>query len=67
MISTFQGIFGSVVKSIESDPIGLLDIDWGARAYRNREVMTPYQGDENLLGWEPRKTLPQFLNPIEEK
>jgi len=23
MISTFQGIFGSVVKSIESDPIGL--------------------------------------------
>jgi len=23
MMSTFQGIFGSVVKSIESDPIGL--------------------------------------------
>lgn len=22
MMSTFQGIFGSVVKSIESDPIG---------------------------------------------
>lgn len=31
-----------------------LNIEWGARAYRVREVMKPYKGNV-LPGWEPRK------------
>ena len=31
-----------------------LNIDWGTRPYRNREVMNPYKGNV-LPGWGPRK------------
>ena len=56
-----------LVGIIEKKTGKTLNIDWGARAYREREVMTPYQGDEKLLGWVPRKTLSQFWDSIEDK
>ena len=31
-----------------------LDIEWGGRPYRNREVMVPWSRGERLPGWQPR-------------
>jgi len=50
MMSTFQGIFGSVVKSIETDPIGPLvylmpDDSWGTVVPKResaKQDLTPF-------------------------
>lgn len=34
-----------------------LDIEWGGRPYRTREVMQPWTSYASLPGWEPRVTL----------
>ena len=34
-----------------------LHIDWGARNYRPREVMTPWNKGTKIPGWKPRVTL----------
>ncbi len=31
-----------------------LDINWGGRAYRKREVMMPWSKGEMVPGWEPK-------------
>lgn len=38
-----------------------LNIAWGARPYRRREVMEPWRGGAALPGWRPRITLEQGL------
>ena len=38
-----------------------LNIEWGGRAYRKREVMNPYQGNV-LIGWQPSVTKADLLN-----
>jgi nucleoside-diphosphate-sugar epimerase len=34
-----------------------LDVDWGGRDYRRREVMVPWSGGRPLPGWAPKVTL----------
>lgn len=38
-----------------------LNINWGARPYREREVMTPWSTGEMLPGWQPRIGLEEGL------
>lgn len=38
-----------------------LNIKWGARPYRDREVMTPWENFEQLPGWEPKISLEEGL------
>ena len=38
-----------------------LKIDWGARPYRSREVMIPWDGNPGLPGWTPRVSLADGL------
>ncbi len=42
-----------------------VDIEWGARPYRNREVMVPWHTGKSLPGWSPKYSLefgiPKFL------
>ncbi|MDN4066520.1 NAD(P)-dependent oxidoreductase [Paenibacillus vini] len=46
-----------LVKIIETFDGENLPIKWGARAYRNREVMTPWSKGIRLPGWEAEITL----------
>lgn len=39
-----------------------LDIDWGGRSYRNREVMSPYKLGENVPGWKQKYTLEEAIS-----
>lgn len=41
-----------------------LNINWGKRPYRKREVMSPYIGGEVLPGWNPQYTLKTGLQKI---
>lgn len=38
-----------------------LDIIWGGREYRSREVMAPYMGGKLLPGWEPQISIKEGL------
>lgn len=38
-----------------------LNIEWGARPYREREVMLPWEGGRSVPGWEPRVPLAEGL------
>ena len=38
-----------------------LDIDWGGRDYRNREVMSPYNLGESVPGWKQKYTLEEAI------
>lgn len=42
-----------------------VNVEWGARPYRNREVMEPWNTGKSLPGWKPQCTLeigiPQFI------
>ncbi len=42
-----------------------LDIDWGGRSYRAREVMVPWRTGEPLPGWAPRTTLEDGIRRME--
>jgi nucleoside-diphosphate-sugar epimerase len=41
-----------------------LDADWGARAYRAREVMRPWPGGETLPGWRPEIDLDRGIREL---
>lgn len=43
-----------------------LNINWGKRPYRTREVMKPYQGGEILPGWIPKITLEEGLKKLRD-
>lgn len=38
-----------------------LNIQWGKRDYREREVMTPWENGENVPGWEAKYTLDEAI------
>ena len=42
-----------------------LNIAWGARPYRTREVMVPWFGGLPVPGWYPKVTLPEGIRRIE--
>jgi nucleoside-diphosphate-sugar epimerase len=42
-----------------------LDIEWGGRAYREREVMAPWTGGETLPGWWPQVSLEEGIERME--
>ena len=42
-----------------------LNIEWGGRSYRKREVMNPYQGNV-LIGWQPSVTKADLLDVASE-
>jgi nucleoside-diphosphate-sugar epimerase len=41
-----------------------LNIEWGARPYRQREVMLPWEGGMPVPGWQPRISLREGLAHI---
>lgn len=43
-----------------------LDLEWGARPYREREVMTPWSGGQRLPGWVPKTKLEEGIRRMEE-
>ena len=43
-----------------------LNINWGLRPYRKREVMVPYENGEILPGWNPQYTLEKGLIKMRE-
>lgn len=42
-------------------------VNWGARHYREREVMTPWVGGEKVPGWEPKVGLAEGLKQLVEE
>jgi nucleoside-diphosphate-sugar epimerase len=38
-----------------------VNVDWGAKPYRQREVMVPWSGGQRLPGWEPKIELEEGL------
>lgn len=52
-----------LVKRVEQEAGVNLKINWGGRAYRNREVMTPWKG--NLLpGWAPQISMSDAIRRV---
>jgi nucleoside-diphosphate-sugar epimerase len=42
------------------------NIAWGARPYRNREMMTPWLGGKKLPGWEPTVGIEEGIRKLHE-
>lgn len=42
-----------------------LNINWGTQAYRDREIMVPWDGGEWLPGWKPRIDIVSGINSLE--
>ena len=55
-----------LARAFESAAGQPLNIEWGGRPYRDREVMQTWRNFEPLPGWSPtiplEKGIPQFLN-----
>lgn len=47
----------ALAKCFEAATGTTLDIHWGGRAYREREVMVPWEDAEPVPGWQPKQTL----------
>ena len=52
-------IYGRIVRQP-------LTVEWGARAYREREVMLPWNKGEIIPGWEPKITLAVGIARMEQ-
>lgn len=52
-----------VAKIYEEVKVVRLNINWGLRQYRNREVMKPFEGNR-LPGWRPKIDLREGLNLV---
>jgi nucleoside-diphosphate-sugar epimerase len=50
-----------LVKLISKVSNKKLNIEWGGRPYRDREVMTPWSTGETLPGWSPKLSLEQGI------
>lgn len=55
-----------LAKTISKLTAKPMNINWGAREYRLREVFEPYNINETLPGWEPRTSLDQGLKKLIE-
>lgn len=53
MVASFSSIFGQPVR-----------INWGGRAYRQREVMSPWDKGEFLPGWKPEIPLAEGIRLV---
>ncbi len=53
-----------LVQIYENEAGIKLNVQWGARAYRPREVMLPWSGGAILPGWSPRVTLREGINML---
>jgi len=42
-----------------------LNLEWGGRPYRPREIFTPWTGDPVLPGWEPQISLTEGIRLME--
>jgi hypothetical protein len=42
-----------------------VDIKWGGRKYREREVMIPWKNGKTLPGWSPKITIEQGIRLME--
>ena len=45
----------------------ILDINWGGRPYRYREVMIPWKGGKHLPGWRPKISLAEGIRNCASK
>ncbi len=50
-----------LVSLIEKISGGNVNINWGARPYRDREVMSPWESFTSLPGWQPQIALEQGI------
>jgi nucleoside-diphosphate-sugar epimerase len=53
-----------LVKLYEQVPRSKLKIEWGARPYRAREVMVPWDKGESLPGWRPLTSLQEGIRKL---
>lgn len=53
-----------LVAIVEQACGGRIEARWGARAYRDREVMVPWSGGKTLPGWRPRIGLREGLKQL---
>jgi nucleoside-diphosphate-sugar epimerase len=61
-VSTGAAVSLKKLAEIFSKVIGKeLNIEWGGRPYRDREVMTPWKGGRSLPGWQARIGLEEGL------
>ncbi len=44
-----------------------LNIAWGARPYRNREVMTPWENGVVVPGWDPKMLFGNTITEMERE
>ncbi len=57
----------SIIKGVDQlqQETGLrIDVEFGGRPYRAREIMRPYSGQPLPPGWQPQITLPQTLRDM---
>jgi hypothetical protein len=52
------------VESVERVSGRTLDVHWGARPYREREVMVVGNSEETLPGWHPSIALERGLESV---
>lgn len=55
-----------LVKIYEDEAGVTLNIEWGGRPYRAREVMQPWSRGVTLPGWSPRISLPEGIRRINQ-
>lgn len=53
-----------LAKIFETVTSSKLNIKWGAKPYREREVMLPYKNGEMVPGWEPRYTVAEGIKKM---
>ena len=53
-----------LVKTYEDATSSTLNIEWGGRSYRDREVMVPWSRGETLPGWSSTVTLQEGIKRI---
>ena len=56
-----------MVAQLQSAIDTTLNIKWGGKAYRGREVMEPFQAYESLPGWKAKVTLKTGIKKITYK
>lgn len=53
-----------LAKTFEQVTKTKLNINWGGREYRSREVMIPWKKDKNVPGWKPKVSLREGIGRI---
>lgn len=56
-----------LAKVFEEATNSRLNINWGARSYREREVMIPWEGNDTVPGWKPKYSLKDAIQKTLEE